>query len=212
MNATNQTPRPRRRDARANREAILVAAARVLRRDPEAAVDAVAAEAGLSRRAVYGHFSSREELLSELIGRGTAQIAAALSDVHDDDPAAHVARIGDVLWGQISHVRLVAQVVVRGPLEGAVARGLEPIRASLRDAVARGAAAGVFRDDVDHGIVARLIEESALAVLDEVVRRRMADEDARRLVVVTALGVAGLSWRDASAVADAVSGAPGGAE
>ncbi|GLJ62060.1 hypothetical protein GCM10017576_21900 [Microbacterium barkeri] len=200
-------PRGRRRDALENREALLEAAARLLRRDPEASIDAVAAEAGLSRRALYGHFPSRDALLGELVERGTARIASALADVGDPDPAAHVARIGMALWQEVSDVKLVARVIVRGPLERAAARGLEPIRASLRDAVARGAASGAFRSDADPAIVARLIEDSALAVLDEVVRRGLGDAEARHLVVVTALGVAGLSWRDAAAVAMAVGAA-----
>ncbi|WP_345436361.1 TetR/AcrR family transcriptional regulator [Microbacterium gilvum] len=203
---TETPPRNRRRDAQQNREAILEAAARVLRGDPEASIDAIASAAGLSRRALYGHFPSREAILAELVARGTARIAAALSDVHDDDPARHVALIGTALWGEIAHVRLVAQMIVRGPLEGAVAAGLEPIRAALRDAVTRGGATGVFRSDVEPRIVVRLVEETAIAVLDEAVAEGLDDASARRLVVVAALGVAGLSWRDADEVAEAVDG------
>lgn len=199
--------RGRRRDALENREALLEAAARVLRRDPEASIDAAAAEAGLSRRALYGHFASRDALLSELVERGTARIAAALADVRDDDPVLHVARIGIALWQEISEVKLVARVIVRGPLEREAARGLEPVRASLREAIERGAAVGAFRADVAPEIVARLVEESALSVLDEVVRSGLGDAQARRLVVVTALGVAGLGWREAGDIATAVGAA-----
>ena len=57
----------RRRDATANRAALLVAAQSVLARDPHASLDAIAQSAGLSRRALYGHFSDRESLLREVI-------------------------------------------------------------------------------------------------------------------------------------------------
>lgn len=190
-----------RRDARANREALIAAAAETFRRDPEASIDAVAAKAGLSRRAVYGHFSSREALLAELIDRGAAQITAALAGVHDDDPAVHVARIGVAVWTQISHVRLVAAMLVHGPQGREVARGLESVRRSLRDAVTRGVACGVFRDDMDPMLVARLIEAAAIDVLNEVVVRELDDERARHMVIVVALGIAGLSWTRAAEVA-----------
>ncbi|GAA3651390.1 TetR/AcrR family transcriptional regulator [Microbacterium marinilacus] len=201
------TRRPRR-DALANREAILSAAAAVMRRDPDASIDAVASAAGLSRRSVYGHFASRDELLTELASRGAARIAEALADVGDDDPAVHVAKIGSALWTEVAHVKLVARMVVGGPLEHTVARGLEPIRASLRAAVSRGVERGVFRADADVQTVSRLIERQALDVLDEVVRQEADDAAARRLVIVMALGIAGLSWRDAAAVADAVGAEP----
>lgn len=55
-----------RRDAASNREALLDAARAILNRDPEASLDTIAAAAGLTRRAVYGHFPSRNTLLAEL--------------------------------------------------------------------------------------------------------------------------------------------------
>lgn len=196
--------RPRRRDAQQNREALLAAAASALASDPTASIDAIAAAAGLTRRALYGHFASREELIGELARQGTARIAGALSGVHDDDPATHVARIGAAVWQEIAHVRLVAQMIVRGPLERMIASGLDPVRRALRDAVARGADSGVFRDDVEPELVARLVEEAAIAVLEETVRRDLAGSVGRRLVMTTALGVAGLSWHEAGAVADRI--------
>jgi len=204
MTIPTDAPRPLRRDARANREALLDAAAQVLRSDPEASIDAIAACAGLSRRAVYGHFASRDELLAELVERGAAPIAAALAGIHDDDPAVHVGRIADALWEQIAHVKLVARMAVHGPLERRVARGLEPVRRSLREAVARGVTQGVFREDVEEGLLARLIEAVAIDVLNEAVERDLDDATARRLVILAVLGIAGLSWQQAGEKADAV--------
>ncbi|MGI6879474.1 TetR/AcrR family transcriptional regulator [Microbacterium sp. gxy059] len=203
MKDETTAPRTRRRDAVANREALLAAAFEVLRRDPEAPLDEIASAAGLSRRSFYGHFSSREQLLGEIVDRGTAHITEALAGTHDEDPAQHIARIGSTLWREITHVRLLAHLIVRGPFESAVARGLAPIRRSLRDAVARGAASGAFRQDADPEIVARLVEAATLTVLDVAVAHEMTDSSAEDLVVTTALGVAGLSWRDARAAADA---------
>ncbi|MBP2437014.1 TetR/AcrR family transcriptional regulator [Microbacterium amylolyticum] len=191
--------RPRRRDAVANREALLEAAARVFRTSPNASLDAIAHEAGLTRRAVYGHFASRDEMLAVLVDRGAARISAAVQGVRDDDPALHIARIGAAVWQEIAHVKLVARMIVRSPLDRTAARGLELIRRSLRDGVTRGAQDGSLRRDADPEVIARLIESSALAVLDTVVTRDIPDDEAQRLVITTALGIAGLSWRDADA-------------
>ena len=65
-----------RRDATANREAILSAAAVALNEDIDASLETIAARAGLSRRAVYGHFATRDELLVEVFTRGARRLAA----------------------------------------------------------------------------------------------------------------------------------------
>lgn len=204
MTTSLQQSRALRRDAAENREAILAAATTVLRADPEASLDAVAAAAGLSRRALYGHFASRDELLAELLARGGARVAAALDGVRDDDPRVHLALVGAALWNEVQQVRVLAQLAVHGPLEQTVATALAPVRASVRDAVGRGVATGAFRRDVPLHTLARLIEEAAISVLDEAVRTDLRDADARRLVMAMGLSVAGLSWLDAAAVIDHV--------
>jgi AcrR family transcriptional regulator len=78
-----------RKDAAENREAILRAAALLLNDDPDASLEAIAAAAGLSRRALYGHFATRDDLLRELVvlgalgtcGLGWREAAAVLSDL-----------------------------------------------------------------------------------------------------------------------------------
>jgi len=197
-------PRAPRKDALENREAILAAAAMVFRRDPESSLDAVAAEAGLSRRAIYGHFASRDELLAELLVRGGARISAALADVHDPDPRIHLALVGAAMWGEVQQVRVLAQLAVHGPLEKTIADALVPVRTSVRQAVRGGVAAGWFRADIAVESVARLVEDAAIAVLDEAVRADLSEAQARRLVMSVGLSVAGLSWQDAAAVVDGI--------
>jgi AcrR family transcriptional regulator len=191
-----------RRDAALNREAIVLAAAAVFRRDPEASLDAVATEAGLSRRALYGHFASRDDLLAELLTRGGARISDALADVHDPDPRIHLALIGAALWSEVQQVRVLAQLAIHGPLEKTVAEALVPVRASVRVAARGGVEAGWFRPDIPVESLARLIEEAAIAVLDEAVRTDLSEDAGRRLVMSVGLSVAGLSWRDAADLLD----------
>lgn len=192
----------RRRDAIANRESLLDAAARLLREDPNASLDAIATTAGLTRRAVYGHFSSRDDLLAALLDRGARQIAEALDGVRDDDPAVHLTLLASAIWHAIADVKLIVRMLVSGPLETRVSAAIHPVRASLRDAIERGCADGSFRTDTSPTTLARVIEQAALGVLDVAVERTMPDEDARRLLGATALGIAGLSWRDAHEASD----------
>ena len=55
--------------------AILDAAARVLRRQPEAAMADIADEAGVERATLYRYFPTRESLLRGVAHTGTAELA-----------------------------------------------------------------------------------------------------------------------------------------
>jgi AcrR family transcriptional regulator len=199
-------PRPRapRSDAAKNRAALLDAARTVLNRDPDAALDAVAAEAGLSRRAVYGHFASREALIAELAALGAARVAAAVDAIHDADPVLDLALVGRLVWDDVEHVRAMTRAVVRGPLrEQVLAGNLGPLHARIVADVELAAQVGAGRTDLDAETVAHLVEGAAFTVLDESLRRPMGRAEGRRLVVLAGLGALGLSWREAQAVLDA---------
>jgi AcrR family transcriptional regulator len=192
-----------RRDAAENRAALLTAAAAVLARDPEAPLEAVAAAAGLSRRALYGHFSSRDDMWAELLRRGAERVQSAVTGVEHPDSRVEIALTGARLWEQVEDVRVLAQAAVRGPLQKMVGETLAPLRTALARSVTRGVAAGELRQDIEPARLARLIEGAALAVLDEATRFDVSDEEGRRLVMAATLAVAGLSWREARELVEA---------
>jgi AcrR family transcriptional regulator len=192
-----------RSDARKNRAALLDAARVLLHRDPDASLDAIAAEAGLSRRAVYGHFASREALVAELAQLGAARVAAAVDAVHDPDPVLDLALIGRLVWDDIADVRAMTRSVVRGPLREQVLSGrLGPLHERIVADVELAATNGSGRTDLDAETVAHLVEGAAFSVLDESLRRPMSRQEGRRLVVLAGLGALGLGWREAQAVLD----------
>ncbi len=191
-----------RRDAAANREAILAAAATVLNEDIDASLETIAARAGLSRRAIYGHFATRDELLVDVFTRGAARLAALLDPVSHPDPRVEIALFGATLWAEVEHVRVSAALAVRGPHRELVGTALDPARERLRTTVERGMAAGVLRTDLDRETVTRLIENAAVAVLDEAARTGLSREAGHRLVMLAGLGAAGLGWREADALVD----------
>ncbi|MDR6610994.1 TetR/AcrR family transcriptional regulator [Leifsonia sp. 1010] len=186
-----------RRDATANREAILGAAAIALNEDIDASLESIAARAGLSRRAVYGHFATRDELLVEVFTRGARRLAALLDPVSHPDPLVEIALFGATLWAEVEHVRVSAALAVRGPHREMVGTALDPARERLRDTVRRGMESGRIRTDLDRETTTRLIENAAVSVLDEATRARLSPEAGHRLVMLAGLGAAGMSWREA---------------
>src|SRR3954463_7688102 len=95
---SESSQRPLRRDAEENRLALLNAAIVALGDDADASLEAIAAAAGLSRRAVYGHFANRDELVAAAIERGAVRLTAATADVERADARVSLALLGSRLW------------------------------------------------------------------------------------------------------------------
>lgn len=196
-------PRATRRDATANREAILTAAAAALNEDIDTSLEAIAARAGLSRRAVYGHFASRDELLIDVFTRGAARLAALLDPVSHPDARVEIALFGATLWAEVEHIRVSAALAVRGPHRELVGTALDPARERLRTTVQRGMADGTIRTDLDRETVTRLIENAAVSVLDEATRAALSPAAGHRLVMLAGLSAAGMGWREAGELIEA---------
>jgi AcrR family transcriptional regulator len=191
-----------RRDAVDNRAALIAAARTVFARDPEASLDAVAVEAGLSRRAVYGHFANRDELERELVGQGSLRLSAALESVTHPDPVIRLALISTGLWREVASLRVLALFAVRGTHKQYTSAGLAPLRRRVLEAVREGVQSGQIRQDIPADRLARLVEDAALSVLDESTRSKLSASDGHRLVMLSVLGVLGLGWRESATLID----------
>jgi len=199
---TTSAARAPRRDAAENREALLAAARVVLNRDPAGSLEVIAAEAGLSRRSVYGHFATRDDLLRELVAIGANRVVEALSTVTHPDPLTRLALIASSLWREVESVRMMAVVAVRGPLAKTTAALLRPIRVSVREAIRDGQHDGSMRTDLEAALVTRLVEDTALLVLEESSEHPLAAREGHRLIMLMVLGCVGLGWREAGAFID----------
>lgn len=191
-----------RKDAAANREAILSSAGRVLNADPDAAIEAIAAAAGLSRRTLYGHFPSRDALVTEVLVRGARRVSASVQHVAHEDARVELALVGARLWTEVAAVRVMAQLAVRGPHARVVASSLAPVRRRILSITRRGVHEGSLRTDLAASRLARLIEGAALAVLDEATATGMSERSGHRLVMLAVLGTSGLDWRSAGDLID----------
>jgi AcrR family transcriptional regulator len=199
---TITSSRAPRRDATENRGALLEAARVLLNRDPSASLEAIAAEASLSRRSVYGHFSNRDELLQELVTMGSKRVAAALDGVTHPDPVVRLALIGARLWREVESVRVMAVIAVRGPLASRTADALAPVRQSVNTAIVEGQQKGSMRTDLAAPLLARLVEASALSVLEESTTHPLGSHEGHDLVMLMVLGVVGLGADEARGLID----------
>lgn len=197
MSTTAPARRPRK-DAAANRAGILSAAATTIAHDPHASIDTIARAAGLSRRALYGHFDDRDALLHELITAGAQRFNAIAAAVDDGDPAPRaLARLTAQLWTEAAHVQVAAAIALDETHVDVTAAALAPLRRTVAAIVRRGQDDGSLRTDLSAPTVARLVEETARVV---VTRVDASSPDARSLAVRAVLSIAGLSWREADAV------------
>src|SRR5262245_58614646 len=101
---TDGARRPRR-DALENRAGILAAAHVALAHDPYASVDTIARHAGLTRRALYGHFDDRDALVRELVSQGAGRFNAVAARIDDADARVALARLASALWSEAAHVQ-----------------------------------------------------------------------------------------------------------
>jgi len=187
-----------RSDATANREALLEAARAELNLDANASLDTIAASAGLSRRSVYGHFASRDELLRELLATGSARVNAAVDTDQVDDPLVDLALVAAHLWREVESIRVMALFAVRGPFKGLTVDNLAPLRLRVYTDIERGQEQGVIRNDIDARTLAHLVEEGALVVLAEATTEPLTREQGHALVMRVVLGLVGLGWREAN--------------
>ncbi|GAA1998257.1 TetR family transcriptional regulator [Microbacterium ulmi] len=196
MTDTPAARRPRR-DALENRAGILAAATATIAHDPHASIDTIARSAGLTRRALYGHFEDRDALIREVVAAGAQRFNAIALSIHDDDPRIALARLASQLWTEASHVQVAASIALDDAHVLETADALAPLRRTVVAIVRRGQDADVLRTDVAAPTLARLVEEAARAVIT---RMDASSPEARSLAVRAVLSIAGLSWREAVAL------------
>jgi AcrR family transcriptional regulator len=190
------TTRRRRRDAELNRGSLLEAALEALLRDPSAGLDAVAATAGLSRRTVYGHFASRDELVGALADRAGEDLVTAVRQVRATAPPGQcpvttLARLELAVWHGIEPYRLLGSLAARPEHRARVALHTGEVAQYRRELLEAGRAVGELTSTVETAAVARLLQAVPLAVFDAVLEGELEAPGAGGVVALSALAVAG---------------------
>jgi AcrR family transcriptional regulator len=148
------TPPPRalRADARRNRDRLLATAVEAFSADPDAALDAIAKEAGVGIGTLYRHFPTREALVEAAYRNELGRLCDAAADLGEALPPdqavrAWMDRFTDYLATKRGMATALRAVIASGgdPYAESRARMLAAI-SPLLDA---GAKAGTIREGVD---------------------------------------------------------------
>jgi AcrR family transcriptional regulator len=93
---------PRSAQRRRTRRAILEATADLLQRGVDPTVNEIAAAAEVSRRTVYLHYPTLDQLvLDATLGTLNADVDAALDAVTSTDPEVRIEALVDALYGTV---------------------------------------------------------------------------------------------------------------
>jgi TetR/AcrR family transcriptional repressor of mexCD-oprJ operon len=186
--ARGSARRTQRADARRNVAAILDAATECLARDPEMSIASIAAAAGVGRITLYGHFSTRAELVDAVLAR-TIEHADAILDATDTggDPADALARLVAASWQivyQFSNILLAAHQEL--PAERI--RGVhDPILRRVQSLIGSGQRAGTFRTDLPADWLATTAFSLMHTAAEEAAAGRIAPGDGAGLITATLL-------------------------
>ncbi|OHV64539.1 TetR/AcrR family transcriptional regulator [Pseudofrankia sp. BMG5.36] len=152
MAVSESTPtgqRARRADARRNVEAILDAATRSLRRNPDVSIADIAAEAGVGRITLYGHFKTRADLVEAVLARTISHANAAFDGLDlSGDPVRALATLVTSSWRIVEQHRGVLGAASRELGHERIRDAHDDILARVGQLVERGQAEGVFRGDL----------------------------------------------------------------
>lgn len=180
--------------ADANRRRILDVALAELLRDPDASMDQIARAAGVVRRTVYGHFPSREALISTLVDEAVEALSAAHAAGRQDvrDPAEAVARSVLAVWAIADRYRLLVALAQRTVTMQGIRERLAPVREASIGLLQRGLDEYVFSSPLPAPALAYVHEQMLFAVMEAVNDGLLAAREAGRCAAVTVLTAAGV--------------------
>ncbi|POX56578.1 hypothetical protein C3489_04055 [Streptomyces sp. Ru71] len=180
--------------ADANRRRILDVALAELLRDPDASMDQIARAAGVVRRTVYGHFPSREALISTLVDDAVEALAAAHAEGREgvEDPAEAVARSVLAVWEIADRYRLLVALAQRTVTMQGIRERLGPVRENGIRLLQRGLDEGVFASALPAPALAYVHEQILFALMEAVNDDLLPAADAGRSAAVTVLTAVGV--------------------
>ncbi|MFB6844330.1 TetR/AcrR family transcriptional regulator [Streptomyces sp. NPDC056373] len=180
--------------ADANRRRILDVALAELLRDPDASMDQIARAAGVVRRTVYGHFPSREALISTLVDEAVEALSAAHAAGREDvrEPAEAVARSVLAVWAIADRYRLLVALAQRTVTMQGIRERLAPVREVSIGLLQQGLDENVFSSPLPAPALAYVHEQMLFAVMEAVNDGLLAAQEAGRCAAVTVLTAAGV--------------------
>lgn len=140
--------RAMRSDSLRNRDAILQAAAQCLTANPRATLADIAHAAGIARITLYGHFSSRSELVQALLNTSMIQVKAELSSVDlSGDPWRALEAMVASSWRLMNSLSVLRGVAEQTLPDEEMHGSHVDTRERVEHLLERGRAEGAFRSD-----------------------------------------------------------------
>lgn len=178
--------RPQRADAARNRTAILDATLTCLSRDPHASMAAIATEAGVGRVTLYGHFSSRVELVEALLADVLQHSEHALQDLDTGGSARDaMRRLVDSSWQILNTFRLALAAAESELAPETIRRHHEAPMRRVETLVERGRQDGEFRTDLPIEWLVACFYSTLHTAAGEITAGRLAESDASRVITTT---------------------------
>ncbi|HEX3735014.1 MAG TPA: helix-turn-helix domain-containing protein [Solirubrobacterales bacterium] len=137
----------RRRDASANRVAILEAARELLADSTDVAMCTIAKRAGVGQATLYRNFPNRSALAVEIIDEYFERIAALASE-HQGDVDAFFILLRSMIDGLVSMYALAVLARSDAETDSHLQRARQRMRALLKGPLGDAKAAGVVRRDL----------------------------------------------------------------
>ncbi|EPH43738.1 TetR/AcrR family transcriptional regulator [Streptomyces aurantiacus] len=199
--ATAATAATTRADA--NRRRILDVAFAELTRDPDASMDQIARAAGVVRRTVYGHFPSREALVSAILDEAVAAVTAAHSAAYaaysgvDDPPRAVTAAMLGV-WHVTDRYRLLLSLAQRAVTMEGIRERLAPVHAAGTEMLQRALDSGRFVSPLPARALVYALENIMFGLMAAVNDGVLEAEEGGRSAAITFLCSAGMPPSEAT--------------
>ena len=138
-----------RADAQRNRARFLAATVTAIRKNPDASMADIAAEAGTGRQTLYGHFQTRAELIDAALADSIERGEEVLSGVPlDGDAAEAFQRLVASSWVLVDQSRALLAAAQKELPAARIREMHESAEARMRGLLLRGQREGAFRADL----------------------------------------------------------------
>jgi AcrR family transcriptional regulator len=180
--------RAQRSDARRNIEAILDTSTACLQRNPDAGMGEIAAEAGLGRVTLYGHFKTRAELVDAVLTRTVTEADQTLEGLDlTGDPVLALAALTSKSWIVVNRFRGVMSAAQRELPADRIRDSHDRIMARVQALIEHGRQTGAFRSDLPTEWLVATAINLMHAAADEVTSGRLDESEAGLYLVATIL-------------------------
>lgn len=179
-----------RADAVRNRDAILDAALACLGSNPHANMTDIAATAGVGRVTIYGHFSSRDDLIEALlirtIDRAEAEFAAL--DL-SGDPVHALELLLRRSWRIVDTFHVLLGAAEEALSNDRILAHHEQPHARIEGLLLRGQTNGAFRRDLDAAWLTSCVSAILHTAAADLRKGRLSEDGADQVVTATVMSL-----------------------